>query len=276
MLIDKPAGITSHDAVRQVRRALGGPPAGHTGTLDPFATGLLVVLVGRATRLARFVEGRPKRYLAEARLGWATDTDDLTGTPLGAPRPVSVTESAVSEALASLRGRQLQRPPVFSAKHVNGERSHRLARRGEAVALAPVEIEVHDIALLGVDGERITFAASVSAGTYIRALARDLGERLGTGAHLTTLRREAIGMLDVADAVAPEAVSAAAVRPPLAALPDLPVEEVGGPDAEAIRHGRAVAGRAEGTVALVHAGSLVAVGEGSGGRIQPRVVLEQP
>jgi tRNA pseudouridine55 synthase len=276
VLVDKPAGITSHDAVRRVRRALGGPPAGHTGTLDPFATGLLVVLVGRATRLARFVEGRPKRYAAEARLGWATDTDDVSGTPLGPPVPVAVTAHAVAEALASLAGRQLQRPPAFSAKHVAGQRSYRLARRGEAVPLAPVEVEVHEIALRRFDGEQVSFSVTVSAGTYVRALARDLGERLGTGAHLTALRREAIGTLEVADAVPLDAVSGAALRPPLAVLPHLALEEIGEADAQAIRHGRAVAGAGEGTIGLVHQGALLAIGEGAAGLIQPRVVLEEP
>ena len=133
--MDKPAGPTSHDVVQRVRRVLKTRAVGHTGTLDPFATGLLVVLVGRATRLARFVEAQAKTYLATARLGVATDTDDRTGAPLGPARrsDAGSTEARVAEALAGFAGEQRQRPPAYSAKHVDGERSYRLARRGVAV-----------------------------------------------------------------------------------------------------------------------------------------------
>ncbi len=139
--MDKPAGPTSHDVVQRVRRVLKTRAVGHTGTLDPFATGLLVVLVGRATRLARFVEAEAKTYLATARLGVATDTDDATGAPLGPPADLSeLTEARVAEALAGFAGEQRQRPPRYSAKHVDGERSYRLARRG--VAVQPAETTV--------------------------------------------------------------------------------------------------------------------------------------
>jgi tRNA pseudouridine55 synthase len=276
VLLDKPAGITSHDAVQRVRRVFRTRAVGHTGTLDPFATGLLIALVGRATRLARFVEGQPKTYLAEARLGFATDTDDLTGTPLAEPVPVEVSTAAVREALEAFRGRQDQRPPAFSAKHVGGERSHRLARRGAAVELRPVPVEVTDIELLELAGDCVRFRVTVSAGTYVRAIARDLGERLGCGAHLVALRRERIGRLAVDDAVSLDTLGPETpLLPPQAVLPDLPLRALDAAEADDVRHGRPIPGGAEaGTVGLVRDGTLLAIGEAADGMTQPRVVLE--
>ena len=278
MLVDKPAGPTSHDVVQRVRRAYGTRAAGHTGTLDPFATGLLIVLLGRATRLARFVEARTKTYLATARLGVATDTDDLTGTPLpavGTPRVVPAGE--IEAAFAELRSRQQQTPPAFSAKHVGGTRSYELARRGTAVELAPVPVDVTTLELVGLDGDLVTFRTVVSAGTYVRGLARDLGLMLGTGAHLTALRREAIGTVPVDAAVALDALGPGAPPlPPEAVLPHLPPIELDAAAAEAIGHGRAVpapAGAA-GEVTLMHDGRLIAIGIAEGGMVRPVVVLE--
>ena len=264
--------------VHRVRRALRTRAVGHTGTLDPFATGLLVVLVGRATRLARFLDGQPKTYLATARLGIATDTDDLTGVPLeGGSGRSGAGADEIGAALAGFRGPHLQRPPAYSAKHVGGERSYALARRGEAVALEPVAVTVHAIDLVSVAGADVTFRVAVSAGTYIRAIARDLGERLGTGAHLVSLRRERIGSLDVRDAVALDAISAETeLRPPQAALAHLPVHGVDANGAADVAQGRAVPapGFDGATVAIECEGRLVAVAEGVGDRLQPRVVLE--
>lgn len=250
---------------------------GHTGTLDPFATGLLVALVGRATRLARFVEGQVKTYLATARLGIATDTDDLTGTPLGAPKPVNVSEQAVGDALNRVCGAGWQRPPAFSAKHVAGRRSYQLARRGEAVELSPVAVDVSMIELVEFAGDTLRFRVSVSAGTYVRAIARDLGDTLGLGAHLVALRRERIGSLDVADAVPLDQLRAATpLLPPEAVLPDLPRQAIDEAEAAAVRHGRQVPATAEttGLVGLMHQGTLLAIGDAVGGMVQPRVVLE--
>jgi tRNA pseudouridine55 synthase len=266
--------------VARVRRALATRAVGHTGTLDPFATGLLVVLVGRATRLARFVESQPKTYLAGALLGTRTDTDDPTGAVVGevVDRP-AIGEAALREALARFAGAQRQRPPSFSAKHVAGERSYRLARRGAAVALPDVDVTVHRIELVSYAAPRLTFRASVSAGTYVRALARDLGDRLGVGAHLTALRREAIGPLRVEDAVPLDRVSAAAVRPArvvLAHLPAVDLDERGRTD---VLHGRPVAatGRESGeAVALLAGGELIAVAREVDGWLRPAVVLGTP
>ena len=241
MLVDKPAGMTSHDVVRRVRRVLGIRAAGHTGTLDPFATGLLVVLVGRATRLARFVEGRSKTYLATARLGVRTDTDDLTGRVIETSEAgQSISVGRVQESLSGLLGTQPQRPPHFSAKHVGGERSYKKARRGEAVELADVSVTVERIELVEFTPPFVTFRTTVSAGTYIRAIARDLGERLGAGAHLTALRREAVGSLRVEDAVPLDRLGPASLLPARVVLPDLPAVELDQAARAAAVHGRAV------------------------------------
>ena len=280
MLVDKPAAITSHDAVQRVRRVLGTRSAGHTGTLDPFATGLLVILVGRATRLARFVEGQPKTYLATARLGISTDTDDLTGRVIETSDAGRlVTASQIEESLSGFLGTQLQRPPQYSAKHVAGERSYRKARRGEAVDLAGVRVTVERIEPVEVQSPLVTFRVVVSAGTYVRAIARDLGERLGVGGHLTSLRREAIGALRVEDAVPLESLSPEALLPPQAVLGHLPVLELDEAARAAVVHGRAVkdsgaAGpRDSGPAALVSRGDLVSVARRGDGLLHPMVVL---
>jgi tRNA pseudouridine55 synthase len=280
VLVDKPAGMTSHDVVQQVRRALKTRAAGHTGTLDPFATGLLIVLVGRATRLARFVEAQPKTYFATAHLGIRTSTDDLTGEVLDA-RDEIVSEVRVHEALALFQGPHLQRPPQYSAKRVSGERSYHRARRGEAVTLAEVSVTIHRIELVAYRPPELDFRATVSPGTYVRAIARDLGDRLDVGAHLTRLRRESIGSLTVDQAVALDQLGPAAVIPPRDVLPDLPAVELGQSDRRAVAHGRAVAdGREAGkrgsgeAVALLGDGDIVAVARAEDGWLRPTVVLE--
>jgi tRNA pseudouridine55 synthase len=271
--------------VARVRRVLGTRAVGHTGTLDPFATGLLVVLVGRATRLARFVGASDKTYLATAQLGLSTTTDDRTGSPLGFAADLrAVDETAVRDALAGLRGSGWQRPPVYSAKRVGGQRSHRLARRGAAVALAEVPVTVHRIELIEWRPPEATFRATVSPGTYVRAIARDIGERLGVGGHLSALRREAVGGLRVEDALPLERLEPLTPLMPLTrVLSDLPALELDEAGRAAVRHGRAVADRrTDGQagrsthVALVGAGDVVAVARSEGDWLKPVVVLEDP
>ncbi len=282
--MDKPVGPTSHDVVQRVRRALKTRAAGHTGTLDPFASGLLVVLVGRATRLARFVEGQPKRYLATARLGIQTATDDLTGDVIARfPHPESVPEVRLREELATFLGQHPQRPPAFSAKRVAGERSYRRARRGELMELAEVPVTVHDIELVEYRPPDLCFRAVVGPGTYVRALARDLGNQLGVGAHLTALRREAIGSLVVEDAVPLEQLGPAALLSPQAVLRDLPSVDLDETERKAVVHGRAVkdsgaAGQRAGggVVALLGGGELIAVAQAGDGWLRPTVVLDTP
>lgn len=275
--MDKPAGMTSHDVVARVRRVYQTRAVGHTGTLDPFATGLLVLLLGKGTRLARFVERRDKTYRAVARLGVTTDTDDATGGEVSRTAAPLPGEAAVREALAALVGRIEQRPPAFSAKHIGGERSYRKARRGEPVTLAPVAVTVHALDVLAWDGERVTFRARVSAGTYLRALARDLGESLGVGAHLVALRREAIGELRVEEAVPLASLDAATPLRPLrdvvAHLPTLVLDEA---QWEEVARGRPLADAwsgEEATVILLHGEDVAAVAAASGGRLHPKVVL---
>ena len=278
MLVDKPCGWTSHDVVAVVRKRLGVRGVGHAGTLDPFATGLLVVLVGRATRLAQFVAGLRKRYRATVRFGTATDTDDSTGR---------VTQShavgrwparaEIDRAVASFVGGYRQRPPAYSAKHVAGKRSHALARQGRAVDLAPVPVAVDDIAVLEWTPPDLTIEATVGKGTYLRALARDVGERVGMPAHCAALRREAIGPWTVAAARHPGEVTAADLLPPAAMLPDLSREVIGDAERRDVAFGRTISQRehSDATGALLASdGHLVAVARGRAGQWHPLVVLE--
>jgi tRNA pseudouridine55 synthase len=270
--------MTSHDVVASVRRTLGERRAGHTGTLDPFATGLLVVLLGRGTRLARFVEGRDKTYLATARLGVATDTDDVTGTVIGGTDR-KVPDAELDAALRQLTGPQRQRPPAYSAKHVEGRRSYQLARRGEAVELPPVDVMVHELEVLERQGDLISFRTRVSAGTYVRALARDLGDLLGTGAHLTALRRERIGRLDLSGAMPlAELTGQAPLRPLRDVVPELPAVTLDADAAADVRHGRPVpcADADAPAVALLAGERLIGIAERTGGVLHPRVMLEDP
>jgi tRNA pseudouridine55 synthase len=279
LLVDKPAGPTSHDIVARARRMLRERAVGHTGTLDPFATGLLVLLVGRGTRVARFVEQQAKTYLATARLGYNTSTDDLTGETVGAVEAVvAVNTEHVRRALAEMVGSQLQQPPAYSAKKVAGERSYHRARRGEAVELAPVPVTIHRIDLLDYTAPLVTFRAVVTAGTYLRAMARDLGERLGTGAHLVALRREAIGDLKLEDAIEADAISADHLLPLRTVLNHMPVVELDAAERVLVSHGRAITGAAPGTdpVLLVQGSELVAVARIEGERLHPVVVLGEP
>lgn len=277
LLVDKPRGPSSHDVVRRVRKALGTRAVGHTGTLDPFASGLLVVLVNRATRLARFVERQDKTYRAIVRLGTVTDTDDDTGRVLAEQVPAGwPPRDEVAAAVAALVGSSMQRPPAYSAKHVDGVRSYQLARRGEAVELAPVPVTVRRSELLGYAPPDVEFRATVSAGTYVRALGRDLGTALGTGGHVRALRREAIGGLTVDDAVPLDQVGPGVdLLPPAAVLGHLARRDLAVGEAEAVGHGRAIPGSPglEGDVALLSDGRLLAVARAEGGSLHPVVVL---
>ncbi|MGE5230090.1 MAG: tRNA pseudouridine(55) synthase TruB [Deltaproteobacteria bacterium] len=280
--MDKPSGPTSHDVVAQVRRLYGLRSVGHTGTLDPFATGLLVLLLGRATRLARFIEAAPKTYRAVARLGVRTDTDDRTGVPVGGSvDPGGLSESRVREAMAALAGLRRQRPPAYSAKHVAGQRSYKLARRGRAVELAEVPVTVHRIELLEWRPPDASFRATVGPGTYVRALARDLGDALGVGGHLVELRREAIGRLSVEEAVPLARLAPDTPLVPLrTVLGDLPAAALDAAERTAVRHGRTVADRwaasrtEDEPVALLGNGDIVAVARAERGMLRPMVVLE--
>ncbi len=241
LVVDKPAGPTSHDVVDRVRRVLGTRRVGHTGTLDPFATGVLPVCIGRATRLARFLAETDKAYVATVRLGVSTTTDDLTGTPVGEPRAVAVAPADVVAACRRLTGALDQVPPAYSAKRSGGRRLYELARAGVAVSPAAAPVTVHRLEVVAVDGSRVDLSVRCSAGTYIRALARDLGHILGTGAHLEALRRIEAAGFGLADAVALEALdasSAGRVWPLGRILTQMPAVRVGPEGRERLRHGR--------------------------------------
>jgi tRNA pseudouridine55 synthase len=190
--------MTSHDVVQQVRRIYGERSIGHLGTLDPFATGLLVLLLGRATRLANFLDIEPKVYEATIRFGSETDTDDATGTTIRtADNP---DEASVRAALQGLSGPISQIPPAYSAKSVDGTRAYDAARRGEPLDLKPVEVTVHGWEILDLSTDKLRAIVTCSGGTYIRALARDLGRLTSSAAHLSALRRTRVGAFDLAQA----------------------------------------------------------------------------
>lgn len=198
LLVDKPAGVTSHDVVDVARRAYGERSIGHLGTLDPFATGLLVLLFGRATRLATFIGNEPKSYDATIAFGSETDTDDVTGTTTTtAPLPE---RDRVLAGIAQLTGEIEQVPPAYSAKKVAGRVAYDAARDGAPLALTPARVVVHEWAVRSLSDDALEAAITCGSGTYIRALARDLGRLAGSAAHLTTLRRTRSGEFDVVDA----------------------------------------------------------------------------
>lgn len=214
LIIDKPAGITSHDVVNRVRRVLKTKRVGHTGTLDPFATGVLVLLVGKATRLAQFVDKAAKEYAAEIRFGFATDTGDLTGERLWDDEPINFSVADLENALTRFRGEIEQVPPMFSAKKVAGKKLYEHARKGEEIERTPVKITIHELEILENSLDSLEPTARIrvfcSAGTYIRTLAEDIGRSLGIGAHLTALRRTAAGESRLDAAVTLENLDAAA------------------------------------------------------------------
>ncbi len=243
LLVDKPAGVTSHDVVAAERRRLGdGRKIGHAGTLDPFATGLLLVLVGRATRAQRYLMALPKRYETIARLGFTSTTGDVDGEIAPGRMP--------PEPFVLPTGRIRQRPPAYSALRIGGRRAYALARAGEHVELAEREVDVERFELRWRDGERAAFAIECGSGTYVRALVGDLGD-----AYCLELRRTGIGPFDVADAGRFVGLSEA--------LLFLPAVELSGDDARRAGHGVAVRGRpaAAGTVRLVDGDGLIALAE---------------
>jgi tRNA pseudouridine55 synthase len=273
LLIDKPGGITSHDAVDRIRRALGTRKVGHAGTLDPMATGLLVVGVGRATRLLRYLTGLPKTYTGTMRLGVRTTTLDADGEVVGAPADVAAAPEDVRAALAGLEGESLQRPPAYSAVKVGGTKLVDAARRGVTIEAEPRSIRVDRFALRSFDGRDASFEVTCSSGTYVRVLAADAGDRLGCGAHLIALRRTAVGPFAVAHAASPDAPG----EPwPLArAVAHLPRLELDEHEATAARHGRILgpAGIAEPYAVFGPDGDLIGVYEDEGTKGRPQVIL---
>lgn len=309
LIIDKPCGPTSHDVVARVRRATGERRIGHTGTLDPAASGVLPLVLGRATRLARFLSAGDKAYDATIRLGVETDTYDAEGTPMGTPHEGPLPGRAdVEQALASWRGTFLQQPPRYSAKKIDGVRSYTLARAAarrppaeprEPREPSPVSVTAHAIDLVEIDGDRLVLRVVCSAGFYVRSLAHDLGARLGVGAHLAGLRRTRSGGLTLAEAVPLDALERALEDDPDAAscwlmplsgmLAHLPAVVLTEEEALMVTHGRDVrrthaetgaaappaAPRAPFVRLLGPAGDLLGIAESTAtpGLLHPSIVL---
>jgi tRNA pseudouridine55 synthase len=306
LIVDKPAGPTSHDVVARVRRAIGISRIGHTGTLDPLATGVLALVVGRATRLAQFLAGDEKEYTAGIRLGWATATYDaeermvrgddgvLTLLPPSEPPP-AVSEPALREALASFSGAFAQMPPPFSAKKIAGTPAYLLARLRKDVELKAAPVTVHAIELLAYTAGLATVRVVSSSGFYVRSLAHDLGQRLGCGAHLESLRRTRAGDFREDQATPLHLLQSEGVealkrlRPMGSLLPRLPHVVVNERGARRAAHGNALAGEdmepagskagiagreSRGPVRVLDLdGALLAIGEPDGDILQPVVVL---
>jgi tRNA pseudouridine55 synthase len=284
LVIDKPAGWTSHDVVGRCRRVFGLRRVGHGGTLDPDATGVLLVGLGRVTRLLRFLTDLPKSYTGEIVLGVATSTLDGSGEVTGRWDMSGVTLEAARAAAGRLTGRIAQVPPMVSALHVGGRRLHELARAGIEVERPPRTVTVSRFSLEPAPGpgRNPVFAVRVdcSSGTYVRSLAADLGTALGGGSHLRALRRVAVGPFGASHAVPPEQISLEHVRPPIAALPGMAIIPVDGPVATVVGHGRVLDGTelgAEGAgpwAVVDGSGELLAVYQAhGGGQVKPAVVL---
>ncbi len=292
LVVDKPEGPTSHDVVARVRRVLDIRAVGHTGTLDPMATGVLVLMVGRATRLARFYSGHRKSYDAVVRFGVVTDTWDRTGCPLPAPGGSLPTLQQIERALEGFLGARPQLPPPYSAKKVGGVPAYKVARRGGVAAVAPALVELHDARVTGGDSPFVLLRLTTSAGYYVRALAQELGQALGCGACLEALRRTASGPFDEEQAVGLDALerdadgAAGRLVPLDSLLSDLPAVVL---DEAAVRracHGNEIAAPTaegssltdwEGPVRLTTPdGELLAIARPAGrpGVLHPVVVLK--
>ena len=272
LLVDKPGGMTSHDVVDVVRRRLGTKKVGHAGTLDPMATGLLLVGVGRATRLLRFLSDLPKTYEGTMRLGVETTTLDAEGE-IVCDAEVTAARSDVEQAMRALEGESMQRPPAYSAVKVGGRKLYEAARAGEQLEAEPRPIRVDAFDLLGFDSPDVTFRVACSTGTYVRVLAADVGEALSCGAHLTALRRTAIGPFRASDASPPEGPGDP--LPAEDAVRHLPRLDLEAEEAVAASHGRPLgpAGLAGPYGVFDPAGRLIGVYEDDGPKARPQVVL---
>ncbi len=276
LVIDKPAGMTSHDVVDSIRKVFHTKKVGHGGTLDPDATGILILGLGRATRFLAYSQGAPKRYSARARFGIATSTQDASGEVI-AEHPADVTEDQVVAALQGFRGPIEQVPPMVSAVKVGGERLYKKARRGEEVDRPPRAVEIHSLELTSFDHPHANLDVVCSGGTYIRTLVHDLGATLGCGAHLVELRRTEAGGFTLDDAVLLKDASPDALRPLLDAVRQLPSIEADDGTAEHVSHGRALPapdGLVDGTeVAVVRDGELLGVYKREGEALKPDRVV---
>jgi tRNA pseudouridine55 synthase len=276
IVVDKPEGLTSHDVVNRMRRLANTRKVGHLGTLDPMATGVLPLVLGRATRLAQFFSSGEKTYDARVQFGWATDTYDREGSAISEAITPSFTREELEAVLAGFRGTILQTPPPYSAKKVAGTPAYRLARKHIAVELTPVQVQVFALDLLEFDGTTARICLRCSAGTYLRAIAHDLGQQLGCGAFLTALRRTKSGEFEEANARTLETLEDLAragafdqaLIPATRVLPEIPNATVDALTAWQIRHGKdfrlspfAEWAGAKYVKAVSPEGDLIAIGE---------------
>jgi len=256
LVVDKPVGMTSHDVVQAIRNGTGLRRAGHTGTLDPRASGVLVVLVGPAVRLSEYVSASDKRYQAIIRLGGTTDTYDAEGQFTPTKDPANVTEAEFEEALKTFVGEIEQTPPPYSAVKVQGRKAYEMARKGEEVALEPRTITVHHLEVLEWTPPEVVIDVHCSSGTYVRSLANDMGKKLGCGAYLVGLRRTKSGKFTLRDAVPLRKLQEAFTAgnwyqyliPAAEALGDWPAVELNPDEVEAVRHGHRVKAKEADTV----------------------------
>lgn len=248
IVIDKPAGMTSHDVVNRLRRVLGQREVGHLGTLDPSATGVLPLVIGNLTRLAQFYNASEKSYEGVIRFGFATDTYDADGQPNGPAQAVWFGFEQLEQEAKPFLGEIEQMPPPFSAKKIHGVPAYKLARKKKDVQLKPVRVQIKEFQIMRFDGERAAFRARVGSGTYMRCVAHDLGQRLGCGAHLESLRRTAVAEFSLEDAHTLEEIADKAERAPISELflhprkllPHFPSVTADEESAAKIRAGRAV------------------------------------
>lgn len=286
LLLDKPQGLSSHAAVHRVRKITGQARAGHAGTLDPMATGVLLILLGSTVRLSEYIVEHDKRYHATVQLGVETDTYDAKGS-VTATKPVNLTPTEIERALYSFVGKSEQVPPAHSAIQVQGKRAYKLARQGISLELAPRAVEIFFITNIVVEDAIVAFDVHCRKGTYIRSLAHDLGERLGTGAHLAALRRTAVGQFSIERALTLEQVTDAAASgtlephllPPDLAVTHLDAVHLDAQTARAVRNGQFISCSQDLTTPVVRAydekGVLIAILERtSDQKLKPKKVLE--
>jgi len=286
LIIDKPAGLTSHDVVSRVRRILQQRSVGHLGTLDPLATGVLPLVLGNMTRLAQFYIASEKTYEGVVRFGFATDTYDSDGEPIGSPQPVALTLEQARELAHKFLGSVEQMPPPFSAKKIQGVPAYKLARKKKEVPLKPVQVEIKEFEILNFEADRAHFRARVASGTYMRSVAHDMGKLAGCGAHLESLRRTSVAEFTIDSAHTLEAL-ADAVRSgeidnvlvhPRQLLPSLPSVTATDEIVSRIRHGRPVnlpeLSRARDVKVFYGQRELIAISTRVAGTLfHPRIVL---
>ncbi len=288
LLLDKPVGLSSNAALGRTKRLLGIRKAGHTGTLDPLASGLLVLCFGEATKVAGYLLDGDKTYLAEVRLGITTETDDAEGEATER-RPVpALDDEALEPVLAGFRGAIEQVPPMYSALKRDGQRLYQLARRGEVVDRPPRAVTIHELSLLGHGADWLSLRVRCSKGTYIRSLARDLGERLGCGAHLSALRRTRSDPFDLTDAIALEALEALApdaararLQPADTALMHLPAVQLRAEQAQHLLMGQRLSSitdaEAEELVRIYGPQGFLGIGQADGrGGLKPKRLFRIP